>query len=199
MADYHSQVQMKMGTRLHEALASDNRDVFRQNFLALHPFDQGLIFLNCSATERHKIVSWLDVPELATIFDEFNYQEVNVADLLLELAPKQAAQVIDNLYADNASSILRQLEPDDLALYLSLMPRSDAQRIWTLSGYPAQTAGALMGSDYITVKQTMTIAEAMVAVKKAAQDCRTLSISVRCERCAGTSGNYFVTFAIYQC
>jgi magnesium transporter len=155
---------------LQHYLETGNEDAFLLGFDELHGFDQAQFYIALPSQLRHQVVEWLSPVQLAEVFDDIDPEETDVADLLAEMSPRQAAAMLNQMYTDNSVDILETLDSRDLAMYLALMPKQDAQEIRTLLNYEDETAGSLMGTDYVTVPENVTIGEAMVLVKHAASE-----------------------------
>lgn len=143
---------------------------FKAGFEELHGFDQAQFYLNLPAHFRQQVIDWVAPTDMAEIFDEMDLDEVNLDELLQEMSPQYAAQMIDQMYSDNSVDLLTGLKSQDLDMYLDLMPKKDAQEIRHLLSYKEDTAGALMGHEFVVVNENLTIKETMDAVKKAAED-----------------------------
>lgn len=143
---------------------------FKAGFEELHGFDQAQFYLNLPSHFRQQVIDWVAPTDMAEIFDEMDLDEVNLDELLQEMSPQYAAQMIDQMYSDNSVDLLTGLKSQDLDMYLDLMPKKDAQEIRHLLSYKEDTAGALMGHEFVVVNENLTIKETMDAVKKAAQD-----------------------------
>jgi magnesium transporter len=85
------------------------------------------------------------------------------------MSPRYAANMLADMYTDNAVDLLSQVEPEEMAMYLSLMPKDNMDEIKRLLKYEDDTAGSLMSTEFISINQNLTIGEAMVIVKEAAQ------------------------------
>lgn len=143
---------------------------FKEGFEELHGFDQAQFYLNLPSHFRQQVIDWVAPTDMAEIFDEMDMEDVNVDELLQEMSPQYAAQMIDQMYSDNSVDLLTELKSQDLDMYLDLMPNKDAQEIRQLLSYKEDTAGALMGHEFVSVNEKLTIKETMDAVKKAAEE-----------------------------
>ncbi|MCW0952807.1 magnesium transporter [Weissella ceti] len=143
---------------------------FKAGFEELHGFDQAQFYLNLPSHFRQQVIDWVAPTDMAEIFDEMDMDEVDIDELLQEMSPQYAAQMIDQMYSDNSVDLLTGLKSQDLDMYLDLMPNKDAQEIRQLLEYKEDTAGALMGHEFVSVNEKLTIKETMEAVKKAAEE-----------------------------
>ncbi|NBA12264.1 magnesium transporter [Weissella confusa] len=151
-------------------LEHGEREAFLDGFDELHGYDQAVFYVTLPSQLRHQIIEWLTPTELAAVFDEIEPEDVDLNDLLEEMSPRYAAQMLNQMYTDNSVDLLEEVEPRELAMYLALMPKTDADEIRRLLNYEDDTAGSLMGTEFVAINQNLTIGQAMTAVKRAAQE-----------------------------
>lgn len=151
-------------------IRNGQESAFKEGFEELHSFDQAQFYLNLPSHFRQQVIDWVSPNDMAEIFDEMDVDDIDVDELLQEMSPQYAAQMIDKMYSDNSVDLLAELSAEDLDMYLDLMPSRDAQSIRQLLTYTKDTAGALMGHEFVSVNETLTIKETMEAVKKAAEE-----------------------------
>lgn len=150
-------------------IENNEKNAFLDSFDELHTYDQAVFYISLTTQLRHQIIKWVTPTELADIFDEIDPEDVDFENLLSEMAPRYAANMLSDMYTDNAVDLLSQVEPEELAMYLSLMPKDSMDEIKRLLKYEDDTAGSLMSTEFISINQKLTIGEAMVVVKEAAQ------------------------------
>lgn len=151
-------------------IENNDKDAFLDSFDELHTFDQAIFYVSLTTQLRRQIIDWLKPVELADIFDEIDPEDVDFNDLLSEMSPHYAAEMLAEMYTDNAVDLMSDLDTKQLAMYLSLMPKESAEEIKRLLKYEDDTAGSLMSTEFIAINQRLTISQAMVEVKKVAQE-----------------------------
>lgn len=157
--------------KLVSELEQGHEQAFKADFDKLHGYDQGQFYLNLPSQLRQQVIDWLDPSDLADVFDEIPLDDdLDPSELLKEMSPKYAAEMLDKMYSDNSVDFLEELNAHDLGMYLSLMPENDSQNIRELLNYEDETAGSLMSHEFIAINENDTIPEAMQAVKIAAED-----------------------------
>jgi magnesium transporter len=77
---------------------------------------------------------------------------------------------------DNAVDIMNKLSKQKIVSLLTLMKREDAKEIKALLHYEEDTAGGIMTTEYISLKATMPVKEAMMHVKEQAPDAETIYV-----------------------
>lgn len=149
---------------LEKGVAAD----FLKLFLDLHPYEQGQFYTNLDLAQQQQVSTWLTVEQLAHMFNDINFSQVDVAALVKVLSPKRLAAVVDAMYSDNSGQMLTYLDPETLAQYEPWLSATDSQMLEQLAQYPEESAGALMGGDFIAVPADITVTDAMQAIKEAA-------------------------------
>ncbi|SUP61483.1 Magnesium transporter mgtE [Weissella viridescens] len=143
-----------------QALVNDlehgDKEAFLDGFADLHGYDRGQFYLNLPSQLRQQVIDWLTPSEMAEVFDEMPVDDDTKPDeLLKEMSPQYAAEMLDQMYTDNSVDMLEELSGHDLRMYLSLMPEQDAKSIRELLNYDDETAGSLMSHDYIAISETI--------------------------------------------
>ncbi|MGO2638931.1 MAG: magnesium transporter, partial [Enterococcus viikkiensis] len=91
-----------------------------------------------------------------------------------EMRPQYAADMLSEMYTDNAVDLLNELEKKPVAKYLSLMDSEHANEIRDLLHYEDDTAGSLMTTEYVAIVANQTMRSAMYVLKKEAQIAETI-------------------------
>lgn len=173
MEDITEEMRDELSDQAHhlvQYLEHGEREAFLDGFDELHGYDQAVFYVTLPSQLRHQIIEWLTPTELAVVFDEIEPEDVDLNDLLEEMSPRYAAQMLNQMYTDNSVDLLEEVEPRELAMYLALMPKTDADEIRRLLNYEDDTAGSLMGTEFVAINQNLKIGQAMTAVKRAAQE-----------------------------
>ena len=135
-----------------------------------------------------QILSEMQPADIAEIFDEAKDKEIPV---LFRILPKELAaevfvefdsdkqEILVNAFSDNElREVLDELFMDDAADIVEEMPATVAKRILKntdantrrminqLLAYPEDSAGSIMTTEYIDLKRTMTVEEAIDRIRK---------------------------------
>lgn len=143
-------------------LLQENRMTrFRTEFLALHNYDQSKIFAALAQEDRDKVYQYLSPSELADVFDLLESQDEAIDVYFDEMSPPYAASVLGEMYADNAVDVLNNLKDRErVNIYMHLMPVESAREISSLINYLDETAGSIMTTEFISVKEDLTLGNA---------------------------------------
>ena len=81
----------------------------------------------------------------------------HVAELLDELEPEEAASIVTEMDSDDQADLLAELDSEDVERILFHMDSEDAADARQLIAYPADTAGGLMMTEFISYPDDITV------------------------------------------
>ncbi|MBQ6887437.1 MAG: magnesium transporter [Lachnospiraceae bacterium] len=109
--------------------------------------------------------------------DVFSYLEVESQQFIItSLSDREAANIIDNLMADDATDFLEEM-PANVVKKLLANANPDTRRdINHLLRYPEDSAGSIMTVEYVDLKENLTVAEAIERIRNVGLDSETINI-----------------------
>lgn len=120
------------------------------------PEAQVRAFLAALPTERAaEVLEYLDEELRTQVLEELSASEA--AEIVAEMTPDERADVLEELDEDVADEILEQLEPAD---------KAETER---LLQYDPHTAGGLMTTEFVSVDESLTVEESLIAVRAMAR------------------------------
>lgn len=155
---------------LRKLLHDDNMMSFRQMFLEWHIYEQGKFYLTLDENERQRLYTYLSPKEMANMFDVIEENHEDMKDYLKEMHPQYVAEILMDMFTDNAVDILSQLDKPVIAKYLSMMDTDNAKEIKELLHYEDKTAGSIMTTEYVSIVANQTVRSALTLLKKKARD-----------------------------
>ncbi len=159
---------------LHKHLETEKMTEFREEFLDLHIYDQGQFYQELQPQERQRLYTYLSPKEMADMFDVIEEDNENIQEYLNEMRPHYVADMLAEMYTDNAVDILNQLGKTEVAKYLSFMLNESVAEIRELLHYEDDTAGAIMTTEYVSIVANQTVRSAMYLLKKQAAVAETI-------------------------
>lgn len=109
--------------------------------------------------------------------DVFSYLEVDSQQMIINsLSDKEAANVIDNLMADDAVDFLEEMPANVVDKILANAKPDTRQAINHLLRYPEDSAGSIMTVEYVSLKENMTVDQAIEHIRKVGLDSETINI-----------------------
>jgi magnesium transporter len=163
-----------IGPELRALLEEDPSEV-RAVLAEIHPEDLADVVRDLGTERATKLLLELPTEYAAQVFERLD------EDLQRELA--------ESLGTESAAVLALQMDPDDRADFLSVIPDalSDpilreieeqdpeiAEEVQELQQWPETSAGGLMTTDYVEIRPRMTITEATAEVRKLADDAETI-------------------------
>ncbi|MFJ6414273.1 magnesium transporter [Terribacillus saccharophilus] len=158
--------------KIREALANQQIDQFRAEYLELHPYDQAAVFEEQPEEIRKQIYSYLSPDETAEIMENVNWENADV--YFTEMYSRYAAQVLAEMSADDAVDILKEMDKNKVASFITIMEKESADEIKHLLHYEDKTAGSIMTTEFVSVSATDTVREAMLHLRAEAPDAETI-------------------------
>lgn len=109
--------------------------------------------------------------------DVFSYLEVEHQQLIItSLSEKDAAGIIDNLMADDATDLLEEMPANIVKKILANASPVTRRDINHLLRYPEDSAGSIMTVEYVDLKENLTVEEAIARIRKVGVDSETINI-----------------------
>ncbi len=107
--------------------------------------------------------------------DTFVEMEPEQQELLIHrFTDKELKEVIDELYVDDAVDIIEEMPANVVKRILRTADRDTRQTINMLLQYPDDSAGSIMTTEYVSLKKTMTVDEAIRHIRRNGVDKETI-------------------------
>ncbi|MCE5745933.1 magnesium transporter [Staphylococcus pseudintermedius] len=161
---------------LDDFIAKGDIDGFREEFLALHSYEQSEYFEISDDDVRQKMYRFLSPEEVSEFFENLEIDEEDYEALFETMNATYVSQVLEQMSYDNAVDILNQLSKKKIASLLMLMNREEAKEIKALLHYDEDTAGGIMTTEYISLTINTPVHEALMRVKDQAPDAETIYV-----------------------
>ncbi len=109
--------------------------------------------------------------------DVFSYLEVDSQQMIItSLSDREAANIINNLMADDATDLLEEM-PANIVKKLLANASPEARRdINHLLRYPEDSAGSIMTVEFVDLKENLTVSQAIERIRKVGVDSETINI-----------------------
>jgi magnesium transporter len=154
------------------SIASIRLRVPHQGLRELHPADLASIIDQLAPRDRAGILASLDDEAAADAIEEME-PETQV-EVLEDLTPERAADILEEMSPDDAADLVADLSDTARAEILELMERDEADEVRELLGYPEESAGGIMTTEYIAIPATLTAAETIERLRELEPDAETI-------------------------
>ncbi|MCM3636956.1 magnesium transporter [Sporosarcina luteola] len=160
--------------KLINSLEQQDIKTFRDEYLMLHPYDRAVFYEKVEPGHRKTMYYFLSPKELAEIFETSEIDEDEYKQFLQEMDTTYAAEMISQMFVDNAVDVLKELDKAQIASYLTLMNKEAAAQIKSLLHYEEYTAGSIMTTEYVSIPQNSTVRSAMTILRNEAPSAETI-------------------------
>ena len=155
---------------LENAIENQQFDQAVDQLKDLRPIDIADILTLLDSDMSWKLLEKL--PDRATVFSYFDPEEQMEMAFLFPRA--SLAKLVGEMPSDERTDLYKRLDQDQRDALLHALAQAEREDIRRLSAYAEKTAGALMTSDYATLKAQMTVAQALAALRLEAPDAETI-------------------------
>jgi len=129
---------------------------------SLRPADQAEVFSELDDEDQVQLLPQLDPDDSADILEEMDEEEA--AELVSAMSPESIATIVDAMEPDEAADLLGDIHPDQAENVLTRMESPEEVR--PLMKYADDTAGGLMTTEFLMLRNNMTPHEAIQAIRR---------------------------------
>ncbi|GAB6138327.1 magnesium transporter [Halanaerobaculum tunisiense] len=156
----------KLLVELKEKIAAEAETKVEIFLADLYPADIAELLKELSTAETRFVLPYLPLQKIAFSLTELDPSTRR--DLLNFLEAKQLRVILDNMYADDIADLIEVISIGKSKELLELMKQEDAQQIQDLLGYDEESAGGIMTTEYIAIKEDKTAQQALATIRKVA-------------------------------
>lgn len=118
----------------------------------LPPEDRYEIFLMINEEDRAEVLSHLE--------------EEEQTELIALLSKDDVLKIVSDMDSDDAADLLGNIPEDEADEILSSMEKEESEEVAGLMGYPEDSAGGIMSSDYLALEQDNTVAQVIARIQE---------------------------------
>lgn len=140
----------------------------------MNDYDIAEIFEDLPTTEQLKIFRLLQKDIAA---DVFSYMETDTQSKLITLlSEKEAVDIINDMASDDAADLMDEIPANVVSRLLNKVEPEARRDINGLLNYPDDSAGSIMTTEYMDLKEENTIEDAIKKIKREYDDKETIDI-----------------------
>ncbi len=149
-----------------ELLKLNKKEELNEAMREMHPADIADALFNLDTKEQIALISSIDKEMTIKVFDELDeYEQFEVLD---KLEKDLSAYLLNEMSSDERADLLRSL-PDDVAnKFLNLMSETERKDVEKLLKYPANSAGSIMTTEYVSLTPEIMVSQASELIRQAA-------------------------------
>ncbi|MCI9337207.1 MAG: magnesium transporter [Lachnospiraceae bacterium] len=159
---------------LRELLDAKKYTNIRQFLAELNDADIAFLMEELETEEKLKVYRILPKDLAADVFSylEFDSQEA----IVNSLSDREAGNIIDNLMADDAADFLEEMPANVVERLLANANPQTRQAVNQLLRYPEDSAGSIMTVEYVSLKESLTVDQAIERIRAVGLDSETINI-----------------------
>lgn len=150
-------------------LVTDKASALLLNILTdIHAADIADIINRLESEHRQYVFDLLETHTASAVLLEL---DATVREELLEALPSERITAyVDLLASDDATDLVSELPPHVAEKVLRAMPAEDSSDVQELMRYGSETAGGIMGTEFVAVKRSSTVKQAIKEVRSSAKN-----------------------------
>jgi magnesium transporter len=138
----------------------------------LHPADLASIIDELAPQDRAGVLASLDDEAVADAMEEM--EPDTQVEVLEDLAPERAADILEEMSPDDAADLIADLDQETRDEILAHMEQDEVEEVQELLGYPEESAGGIMTTEYVSIDEHLTAAEAIDRLRELEPDAETI-------------------------
>jgi magnesium transporter len=152
---------------LKELAEREDLTAFLQRAPRVHPSDLADVLAALDEPTRVRVVSELPTELASQALAEMEVAE-HPEEMLLAVGPDYAAELVAELPTDDAADMMAELTPADREAVLAEV--SDRASVEQLMAYPEDSAGGLMTTEVVAIRDDATLGEAIDEIRRQTTD-----------------------------
>ena len=109
--------------------------------------------------------------------DVFSYLDLDTQQRIIRsMSEKEAASIIDNLMADDAADLMEEMPANVVTKLLASASPDTRRDVNHLLRYEEDSAGSIMTIEYVDLKESLTVAQAIERIRRVGVDSETINV-----------------------
>jgi magnesium transporter len=154
------------------SIASIKLRVPHAGLAELHPADLASIIDQLAPRDRAGVLASLDDEAVADALEEM--EPDTQVEVMEDLEPARAADILEEMSPDDAADLVADLSDEAREEILALMERDEAAEVQELLGYPEESAGGIMTTEFVAVPATLSAARTIDRLRELEPDAETI-------------------------
>lgn len=147
-----------------------NRD--KAQLEQIHPADIADLVEQMDYKSRESFLRGMDYEQAGEAISEMDLD--TQVEVIEQMAADHASDILEEMPPDEVADILGEMPPEKTEEILKLMDSEDAQEVRELMGYPEDTAGGLMTTEFVWLPPGLTAERAIARLREMAPEAETI-------------------------
>lgn len=160
--------------RINELITNRQYYALRQEIAEMNVADIAALFEELPSDEVVKIFRILPKSMAADIFSYLPLEDQQ--NIIRILSDREAAAIIDNLFSDDAKDLIEEMPANFVKRILAEAEPETRRDINHLLQYPEESAGSIMTVEFVDLKETITVEQAIRTIRREGIDKETINI-----------------------
>jgi CBS domain-containing protein/sporulation protein YlmC with PRC-barrel domain len=139
----------------------------RAKIEVMRPAELARLLEQLTPQQGAKLLDDLDEAQAADTLEEL--EDEQQGQILRAMDPERAADLLEEMEPDEATDALQSITAEEAQELLKRMDREEASEVQELLGWPEDSAGGIMTTDYISVPDWATVEEVIEALRARAK------------------------------
>ncbi len=160
---------------LKELIKAEDWNTFKEICEELHPAEIAELISVVEPQEVWKFLENLDLARRTEIFIHLDLDlQTEIAEILDR---KKLAELLTEMPADDRVDLFKKFPEEKQELILPALAQAEREDIRRLASYPERSAGSIMTSEYVSIPEDITVAEAINRIRLEAPQKETIYYS----------------------
>ena len=161
-----------IGPDLRLMLEEGDADGLRAFCEELHPAATAEVLADLDDEVVWRVLSHCPLPRQVEIFEFLSvHRQVELVDAI---GRERLSKLVEEMSPDDRADLLVRLDPDRVESLLPLLAQAERADVRRLLSVPPDSAGAIMTTEYASLPEDLTVAEALQDLRKQAPDAETI-------------------------
>ena len=155
-----------------ETLENKNFNALRPLLSEMEPFDIAEI---CNELEGEKLILLFRILSKDLASETFaNMDSETQKALVKSFTDSELSFIVNDLFVDDTVDLIEEMPSNLVVRILKLSSEETRENINKLLGFPKDSAGSIMTTEFVTLRTKMTVAEALKKIRKQAKNKETI-------------------------
>jgi magnesium transporter len=154
------------------SIASIKLRVPHAGLAELHPADLASIIDQLAPKDRAGVLASLNDEAVADAIEEM--EPDTQVEVIEDLEPARAADILEEMSPDDAADLVADLSDEAREEILALMERDEAAEVQELLGYPEDSAGGIMTTEFVAVPASLSAGQTIDRLRELEPDAETI-------------------------